>query len=473
MGGHGQRQLGGHHGGRLNSDANSNLRPEVIDPVRALSFGTVISAMALRAAGALATFGFTLVVSRALGAAEYGLLALLQSWSAFLEVALGLGLPMYVARAVVERDLFGPTGLAEGLLARARWVTITVSAGAIGLIFFGRSELTQLLAPGAGAPWLIWMAGFLAAIRADTRLSSEGIKARFQPTRGVALQFVFLPSALLGALLAARATGVEISARGVTILYIILAAFVAVLGRAFWRLTRENVAGPCLATNASDRDDPTPRTRGPSRASLAIRRGRAAGFLWAFSLVDVAFPAVALTLVGVFAGPREVGVFGAASRITDLAGIGLAGVASIYGPRFASAHVRSDYRNLRSCIRSAQIWSLVIFAPVCAVCLVAPGAVLGIFGQEFASGEGVLRVLALGQLVNAASGAVGVYLQMARGEVVGVWIGAASVIVLGISSALLGSHMGLLGLSIAYSVSVALKNCALYAAVSRRARDPR
>lgn len=136
------------------------------------------------------------------------------------------------------------------------------------------------------------------------------------------------------------------------------------------------------------------------------------------------------------------------------------------------AFVQSDQGRLRACIRSAQSWSLAIFLPICLACLVAPTTILRLFGAEFTSGDTVLRILALGQLVNAATGSVGVYLQMARAELLGVWIGVLSIAFLAASSVLLGNRMGLVGLSIAYALSVALKNGALFVAVHRIARDP-
>lgn len=432
---------------------------------------TVAYAMALRGVGAVATFAFTVFVSRTLGANEYGLLALLQSWSAFLEVALGFGLPMYVARAVVKQDLSGPTGQAESLLTRARWATVLVGALVISVLFLGRGELTQRLAPEIGATWLIWMAAVLGLIRADIRLSSEGIKARFEATRGIALQFVYLPTAVVGALMAAWWAGTQLSAHAVTIIYIGVATSVAGVGRALWHITRPKIEWLAPGPPSSAKE-PISSPVNPGRLRLAISRGRTAGFLWVFSLLDVAFPAVSLTLVGLFAGSKEVGIFGAASRIADLAGIGLAGVASIYGPRFARAYVQGDHRTLKSCLWTAQLWSLLLFAPVCMACLVIPGEILGIFGNDFVAGEEVLRILALGQLVNAGSGSVGVYLQMAGRERVGVWIGVASLIVLGLASAILGKRFGLTGLSIAYAVTVALKNCALYAVVFRLTQNP-
>jgi O-antigen/teichoic acid export membrane protein len=87
-------------------------------------------------------------------------------------------------------------------------------------------------------------------------------------------------------------------------------------------------------------------------------------------------------------------------------------VNSIAAPKFAQCHGVGDAEGLR---KTAQLATATIFwssAPVLLVFLLFPSPILGIFGREFREGAAALRLLALGQFVNAASGSVGCLLQM-------------------------------------------------------------
>ncbi len=55
-------------------------------------------------------------------------------------------------------------------------------------------------------------------------------------------------------------------------------------------------------------------------------------------------------------------------------------------------------------------------APVLLLLIVFPGFIMGIFGQQFVRGWGVLAVLAIGQFINVSTGSVGFLLIMCGEE---------------------------------------------------------
>ena len=59
---------------------------------------------------------------------------------------------------------------------------------------------------------------------------------------------------------------------------------------------------------------------------------------------------------------------------------------------------------------------LLAVTPVTLVLLAAPGFILQLFDAQFAEGAWLLRILALGQLVNVATGSVGYLLMMTGHE---------------------------------------------------------
>ena len=121
-------------------------------------------------------------------------------------------------------------------------------------------------------------------------------------------------------------------------------------------------------------------------------------------------------VLGIWRDAAEVGIYGIALRIALLTAFILSAINVVVAPQFAALHAQGNDAALKRLAQQGAFWTLVAAAPAILVLLLVPDLILQIFGPQFKEGAGVLRILALGQLVNVATGSVGVLLVMTGHE---------------------------------------------------------
>ena len=113
-----------------------------------------------------------------------------------------------------------------------------------------------------------------------------------------------------------------------------------------------------------------------------------------------------------YQGQSEVGVFSVAYRLAGMVSLVLVVINTIAAPKFAAlywANKKEDLQRFVSQAAGIMFWVALFLS----ILLVIKGKFwLGLFGEEFKTGSGILTVLVVGQLVNAATGSVGVFLNM-------------------------------------------------------------
>jgi len=95
-----------------------------------------------------------------------------------------------------------------------------------------------------------------------------------------------------------------------------------------------------------------------------------------------------------------------------LIGLILVAANSIVAPKIAALYQNRDLHTLDRVIRRSAMLVLMIASPALLIFLLVPGFVMSIFGSEFTASADLLRVLAVGQLVNIVTGSVGFVLLM-------------------------------------------------------------
>jgi O-antigen/teichoic acid export membrane protein len=125
--------------------------------------------------------------------------------------------------------------------------------------------------------------------------------------------------------------------------------------------------------------------------------GLMAGFMSRGDVIVLAF----------IATPEEIGIYAAAARVAGLMIFGLAAVNTIAAPLFSELWHTGDRAALQSRIGSSAALTMLITLPVFVVLMLAPAPIMGLFGADFIAAAPVLRVLAVGQLINALSGPTG------------------------------------------------------------------
>jgi O-antigen/teichoic acid export membrane protein len=119
-----------------------------------------------------------------------------------------------------------------------------------------------------------------------------------------------------------------------------------------------------------------------------------------------------ILVLGIWSTPTEVAIYGISQRISALTSFVLVAISSVVAPQFAALYAQGKHAALARLAQHSAFWALAVTAPVILVLLVFPELILGIFGASFEKGALPLRILAVGQLINVATGLVGALLIM-------------------------------------------------------------
>ena len=121
---------------------------------------------------------------------------------------------------------------------------------------------------------------------------------------------------------------------------------------------------------------------------------------------------VSLYLVGYLGDSKQAGLFQVANLLVGLIAIGLAAVNSPLQPKLAAAWSRGEKAEAQRLITVTARMSIIIALPAVLVLLFFTETVLRLYGVQYVEAAQALRILAIGQLVNAAAGSCGILLMM-------------------------------------------------------------
>lgn len=166
--------------------------------------------------------------------------------------------------------------------------------------------------------------------------------------------------------------------------------------------------------------------------------------------------------------PDRLGIYAAATRLSAMASLGLAGLNAAYMPRIARAWAEGDRpRTEALCVEAARIGALVVGIMLFGAVLFGE-AMLAVFGEEFRAGAGVLQLLIVGQIGVAAAGVAGGLAVIAGRDTLpmaGVIAGIALNVVLNL---LLVPRMGIAGAALATCIALGLSLLAVGLVAGRR-----
>ncbi|NPA71559.1 MAG: flippase [Gammaproteobacteria bacterium] len=174
-----------------------------------------------------------------------------------------------------------------------------------------------------------------------------------------------------------------------------------------------------------------------------------------------------IVMLGLLIGPKEAGVYTAATKTATLVSFLLAATNKIIAPTISELYTQKRYSHLANLIRSIN---RLIFWPTLAtvIILVLGGPfLLKLFGEEFTIAYYPLIILAMGQLINAVVGPVGYLISLTGYQNISALVLGFSALLNIILNAILIPYFGLIGAAIATASSIIFWNIALYLAVKR------
>jgi len=119
-----------------------------------------------------------------------------------------------------------------------------------------------------------------------------------------------------------------------------------------------------------------------------------------------------LLILGAMKSGADAGLFYSANRTAALVGLILVAANSIVAPKIAALYHNKELATMDRVIRRSAMLVSGIAGPLLLVLIMVPGFVMAIFGTEFVESASILRVLAVGQILNVLTGSVGFVLMM-------------------------------------------------------------
>ncbi|MBK5969436.1 MULTISPECIES: lipopolysaccharide biosynthesis protein [Thiorhodovibrio] len=451
------------------------MKTEPTNPSARLSakLRKALPALAVRGGGLGLQIAMSIVIARLLGAEGMGLYTLYVTWLVLFADLIGIGMPVYALRTVAALKAQGQ-GMAVGaFLWRALGLVFLIGAALMLLPWFFAAPMAAVVADDASLAPALKVAAAGALLFAGMRILAEALKGAGATQRALFAESAIIPLVVLGLLPLLVARG-WLNGEHLLWLHVLSVALALCLTLAFWLAAKprdddQNIdrgdgrlpqAAKSRAYDQNRSEKPALLAARPQDAKPPSPRVISSALppLWGGTLLNMAYVSLPILILPQFANVDELGLFGAAFRLINLVTVILVTLAAIFGPQFAAAYALKDAAGLRRLLKRSQQFSLILYGPVFIAFTVFAAPVLGLFGEEFRAAAMLLAIMALGQLVNAATGLVGYLLNMMHRErteflillVTGVLMTAAMIVG--------GMQAGVLGVTFAYSGGLMLKN---------------
>jgi O-antigen/teichoic acid export membrane protein len=168
-----------------------------------------------------------------------------------------------------------------------------------------------------------------------------------------------------------------------------------------------------------------------------------------------------IIMIGWFMPTEEIGQYRVAAQAAMLIPFGLQAASAVIAPQFSRLYAQGDMLRLRRLVVISRRISLAAALPLAIALFIAGDVIVEwVFGPAYSGAHLPLVILAVGQLVNAAFGPVGIFLNMTGNEKLNsmlLWSTVAGNIVM---NSVMIPIAGISGAALASSLSLAFKNFA-------------
>ncbi|MBK1649287.1 lipopolysaccharide biosynthesis protein [Rhabdochromatium marinum] len=413
-----------------------------------------LPALAVRGGGLGLQIAMSLVIARLLGAEGMGLYTLYVTWLVLFAELISLGMPIYVLRTVAALKAQGHGAVAGGFLARALGLVVLIGAALMLLPWSFATPMAAVVADDASLAPALHIAAAGALLFASLRILAEALKGVGATQRALLAESAVIPLVVLGLLPLLLVEGV-LNERHLLWLHVFAVTLALLLTLIFWLFARPRAA---QLPQPQPSQPPPPSLPQPAAFTPPSIISSALPPLWGSTLLNMAYVSLPILILPQFASVDELGQFGVAFRLINLVTVILVTLGAIFGPQFAAAYTLRDASGLRQLLRRSQHFSLLLYGPVFIIFTFFAEPLLGLFGEEFRSAALLLAIMAMGQLVNAATGLVGYLLNMMHRERTEFMILLITGGFMTVAMIIGGTLAGMLGVTLAYSAGLMLKN---------------
>ncbi len=326
---------------------------------------------------------FTILVTRTLGAASYGLYSVGIGVVLILATIAMLGLPDGMMRFLPLRLNEHDPEKTSGTLFIGLGLSAIVGLG-IGIIFFILGEvLATYIFHEPSAVSMIRMFGFIIPLEAVGRVflgAAIGLKRVDYRTYSYSIGFCLIRLCLTALFLY---MGLDVT--GLILAYSL--SWVVTIGLLAYFVNRVI----------------------PLASRKQINRGevqKIVSFSAPLCLTEITLQSsgyIDLLLIGIMGTMASVGVYSAVTKVQMAGSLLLAPIVNIAKPMISELYHQSEMMRLKQLYQTLTRWALVLILPLIVTVILFSKPILSIFGDEFVRGVPVLILVAFGMLINAST----------------------------------------------------------------------
>jgi len=378
------------------------------------------------------------VLTRTLGATEYGRYAIAISWGLLVAAPTMAGLDASILRFASRYFEFG----LGAQLRRFAWFIAFIQLAAI-LLSAGAVLLTPIRdfalsgSDRRGVIWLILFIGSTAFLGSFSVFFTAFRKFLFSQL----YQNFVRPGLLIMGILIAELIGVfAVRADSALAMTAITsaAALIMLLAHLVFAFRRAGASGMTVAE---------------TRRWVSF-----SGWAQVGSLAQLSVPQIPVILLGGFSTPAEAGFYAVAARLSALVTFGLSAVGTASAPLISSAHERGDWNEIAHLARVAARLATAIACCAILFFVLVGAHVMGVFGHGFSGAYAPLMVLLVGAFINAFCGVNVILLSMTDRPAFAVGALFAGAVLNVVASYLLIPHYGAVGGAVGTSAGLMLSN---------------
>jgi O-antigen/teichoic acid export membrane protein len=359
----------------------------------------VVGTAGVRAAHGILGFVTAIVLAKMLGPSGYGTYAFVMALVGFLTIPSELGVPGLAVREIAASNARKDWGHMRGFIIRSHQMIGAMSLALAGLAAIGLVLFKEKLDPVRVE--CMWLALLLIPLVSLGALRGAMLRGLRRVVLGQMPEQVIRPAALLVMILVLYLAGHGFE-NATSVMVVQVASVAVAFGFGLYFFVKHRP--PELAT--------APPQFKSSRAWLysSIPFGLTAAMQLINGRTDI-------LVLGMFRDSAEVGVYRVAIQLATLIVFAQQTVNAIQGPHVAHLYAAGDMKKLQKMVtkssRAIFVFSLSI---VVALALFGEPLIRVAFGPHYTGAYWPLLILAVGQLVNASTGAVANVLNMTGHE---------------------------------------------------------
>jgi O-antigen/teichoic acid export membrane protein len=407
------------------------------------------------AAGVMAAFATQVIMTRALGAALFGVVTVTTQFAFIASTATRFGMDVANVRLVAILMGRGEAGRVRPLVRTSAVIAGVVSLAVAAAVFLIAGWLSkQFVSPelyqqGKVSFWSAALAIPFAAVTWAYLGGTRGLKIMRhtlyifwigQPVGWIAI-------AVAGWFVAAKTAGVTSFAYAVS--------WVIACAAAWWAWERETRG---FEGRTAGKGIPEERTW--ALITFGMLRAPATLFAQLLFWIDT-------FVLALYRGSSEVGVYGATVRTGQSLLLFLTSLSLVFSPFVADLHHRGEREKLDALYKNVTRWGLATTLPVLLALAILPGTIMRVYGDEFVAGRSALLILIVGLFVPVMVGTVGFILIMVGRTGWDLVVYAASFVMAVGIAVVLAPKYGMRGAAVAEAITLTLSAVARLLLVKR------